>query len=59
MTTMELRAKEMELSAMVNRAYDRLMKNSKTDVARMYADAEYRKTFKEWSKVADEALKRI
>ena len=59
MTTMEVRAKEMKLSAMVNRAYDRLMENSKTDVARMYADAEYRKTFKEWSKVADEALKRI
>lgn len=59
MTTMEVRAKEMELSAMVNKAYDRLMENSKTDVAWMYADAEYRKAFKEWSRVADEALKRI
>lgn len=59
MTTMELRIKEMELSAMVDVAYNRLMENSKTDVARMYADAEYRKAFKEWSRVADEALKRI
>lgn len=59
MMAMEVRAKERELSARVNRAYDRLMDNSKTDVARMYADAEYRKAFKEWSKIADEALKRI
>lgn len=59
MTTMEVRTKEMKLSAMVNKAYERLMDNSKTDIARMYADAEYRKAFKEWSKVADEALKRI
>lgn len=59
MMAMEVRAKERELSARVNRAYDRRMDNSKTDVARMYADAEYRKAFKEWSKVADEALKNI
>jgi len=59
MMAMEVRAKERELSARVNRAYDRLMDNSKTDVARMYADAEYRKAFKEWSRVADEALKSI
>ena len=59
MMAMEVRAKERELSARVNRAYDRLMDNSKTDVAQMYADAEYRKAFKEWSKVADEALKSI
>ena len=59
MTAMELRIKEMELSAMVDGAYNRLMENSKTDVAWMYADAEYRKAFKEWSRVADEALKSI
>ena len=59
MMAMEVRAKERELSARVNRAYDRLMDNSKADVAQMYADAEYRKAFKEWSRVADEALKRI
>lgn len=59
MMAMEVRAKERELSARVNRAYDRLMGNSKTDVALMYADAEYRKAFKEWSKIADEALKSI
>lgn len=59
MMAMEVRAKERELSARVNRAYDRLMDNLKTDVAQMYADAEYRKAFKEWSRVADEALKSI
>lgn len=59
MMAMEVRAKERELSARVNRAYDRLMDNSKNDVAQMYADAEYRKAFKEWLKVADEALKSI
>ena len=59
MMAMEVRAKERELSARVNRAYDRLMDNSKTDVAQMYVDAEYRKAFKEWSRVADEALKSI
>ena len=59
MTTMELRIKEMELSAMVDVAYNRLMENPKTDLSWMDADAKYRKAFKEWSKIADEALKRI
>jgi hypothetical protein len=59
MTTMEVRIKEMELSAMVDVAYNRLMENPKTDLSWMDADAEYRHTFKEWSRMADEALKRI
>lgn len=59
MTTMELRIKEKELSAMVDVAYNRLRENPKTDLSWMYADAEYRHTFKEWSRIADEMLKRI
>lgn len=59
MTTMELRIKEMERSAMVDVAYNRLIENPKTDLSWMDADAKYRKAFKEWSKIADEALKRI
>lgn len=59
MTTMELRIKEMELSAMMNVAYNRLRENPKTDLSWMDADAKYREAFKEWSKVADELLKRI
>lgn len=59
MTTMELRIKEMELSVMVDVAYERLKRNPQTDLSWMDADAKYREAFKEWSKIADELLKRI
>lgn len=58
MTTMEIRIKEMELSAMVNVAYDN-MKNANTNTSWMDADAKYREAFKTWSAMADEALNRI
>lgn len=59
MTAMEVRIKEMELSAMVDVAYNRLIENPKTDLSWMDADAKYREAFKEWSAMADEALNRI
>ena len=58
MTTMEMRAKEMELSAMVDVAYNN-MKNANTDTSWMDADAKYREAFKAWSAMADEMLKNI
>ena len=59
MTTMELRIKEMELRTMVDVAYNRLRENPQTDLSWMDADAKYRKAYEEWSKIADEVLKRI
>ena len=58
MTAMEVRIKEMELSAMVDVAYNN-MKNANTDTSWMDADAKYREAFKAWSTMADEALNRI
>lgn len=58
MMTMEMRAKEMELSAMVDVAYNN-MKNANTDTSWMDADEKYREAFKAWSTMADEMLKNI